>query len=192
MKNKTTLIAMALLLLALLAPHRLCAETKHCPFDNPRAREIWDNAPQTPEAFLRMIKSLMDDPHLNGFDFGEKILGVDRAYWGPPGVAGSKKEFSCYNVPSLRPQKGSRRKWFDRPTPYSPTGGICIENDRFAVLNVFRSDKAFCLNPVLTRNILGEPEHIAQENGMLTMQYVKNRIRFHFPTKRSCFRGRES
>ena len=81
---------MAVLCLLLLAPHRLCAETPTGLVDTPRTREVRANEPKTPEELLQVLKSFMDNPRMNGYEFGEKISGIARENWGKPCGSGSR------------------------------------------------------------------------------------------------------
>lgn len=162
----------AVLFLALQALPGICAEERTPgPVDTPRAREIWAQAPQTPEELLRVIKVFMDNPQMNGFDIGEKIFGLAREAWGPvAGVYanGPGKQRIDY-VPFLRGggQKGPPYKPILLPTPYYFGGEGVItlaENDELMRLPIAGFKETFCLTPTLTREILGEPSSISLGN----------------------------
>ena len=72
------------LLLTILTPQLLWSQVsnKEAEFSL-RAQQIMAEAPKTPEELLRVIKDFMDHPNMDGYDFGEKISGIDRANWGP-------------------------------------------------------------------------------------------------------------
>lgn len=180
MKNKMMLGMVAVLFLALQALPGICAEERTPgPVDTPRAREIWAQAPQTPEELLRVIKVFMDNPQMNGFDIGEKIFGLAREAWGPVASVyanGPGKQRIDY-VPFLRGggQKGPPYKPILLPTPYYFGGEGVItlaENDELMRLPIAGFKETFCLTPTLTREILGEPSSISLSNkGGLSLTY---------------------
>ena len=178
MKNRMMLGMVVLLFLALPASPGICAETVPGPIDTPRAREIWAQAPKTPEDLLRVLKSFMEYPQMSGFEIGEKIFGLDREAWGPiASVAanGPGKQRKLY-VPFLRGggQKGPPYKQIQLPTPYyfGGEGDITLdENDGLISLHISRFKDTFCLTPALTREILGEPTKIDLGEYGLTLTY---------------------
>lgn len=173
MRNKMMFRVLALIFLFLLVPGGLCAETAPCPFDTPRAREVWANAPQTPEALLRVLKAFMDNPQMNGFELGEKILGIARENWGAPYSFGTYSPFRSLEPPT-RYSNGKLNPNRESPVPYYfEDGNIDLDKNgdlvQFTLLNF---KKTFCLTPALTRGILGEPTRITLGDSGLSLVYT--------------------
>jgi hypothetical protein len=69
-------------LLGFLFPQMLLADGEAAEFTmTPRAQKIFDQAPKTPEELLKVITEFMDHPDMDGYEFVEKISGVDRNNW---------------------------------------------------------------------------------------------------------------
>jgi len=137
----------------------------------PRAQKIFDQAPQTPEALLKLTKEFMDNPNINGYEFVEKISGIDRKHWG----IGSKRQGFGKNKSIVYQEYYPRcpkctynlRGEVERklPTPYS-VGEIKtnVKDDRLVDITVkFLSSVSelsnidFVITPAIFREILGKP-----------------------------------
>lgn len=179
MKNRIIVWVIAFFALVLLPPCGLWAETPPpCPFDTPQAKKVWANAPQTPEALLRVLKEFMDNPQMNGFEFGEKISGIARGKWGAPYTAFSGEYFPFKNLePPSRYVNGKFVPNWERPVPYY-FGDSTIDLDKNGELEqvtLLGFKKNFCLTPALIREILGEPIEISlDDKGGLSVDYKKS------------------
>lgn len=79
MKNKLMFGMVMVLFLFVLAPHWLCADTTSELAGSRQTEEA--RGPQTPEKLLQVIKALFAYPDVDGHDFCEKQLSIDRAIW---------------------------------------------------------------------------------------------------------------
>jgi len=190
MKNWTLAVKMIVLALLVLIPCGIRAEIPPCPVDTPRAKEIWANAPQTPEALLTVLKEFMDNPKMNGFEFYEKAFGLAREEWGEPSLDtknGPHGGRLIRYVPFLAGagQDSLPHKWIHPPAPYTGDGSIELdENNNLRSLSISGFDKGFCVTPPLVRKILGEPERVVRGRDGLTLIYAwKYWMRINFYKK---------
>jgi hypothetical protein len=134
---------------------------------------VWANAPQTPEALLRVLQEFMDNPKMNGFEIGERILGIAREYWGAPYSVGVYSPTKILEPPTPYTKDGKIIPRKRPPIPYSFEDGI-IELDKNSDLldiTLLKFKDGFCLTPALTREMLGEPESINMDEGGLSLSY---------------------
>jgi len=134
----------------------------------PRAQKIFDQAPQTPEALLKVVKEFLDTPMMNGYEFVERISGVDRQHLGPEkrwktakGVEKKMYEILCPKCPYDQGVGGKR----ELPTPYI-VHDIEFKPDDDQIISVgisFRigrqplSSMTFLVTPVIIRDFFGKP-----------------------------------
>jgi hypothetical protein len=160
-------------LLGLLFPQMLLAGEEPAAFTmTQRAQQIFDQAPKTPEDLLRVIKELMDNPDINGYEFVEKVTGTDRKYWQKgskgQGFGGNKKIVyqQYYAVYRYTPHSESKRPDGKKPKYYFSGIKISKKMDRLIDLwikfdaEAKKSSDNFVVTPVLFRDFLGDPKLI--------------------------------
>jgi hypothetical protein len=170
MKNRMMFGLVALLFLALIASPKMGSSSVLA--DTPRTREIQANEPKTPEDLLQVLKSFMKkNPQMNGFDIGEKLSGIAKENWGEPYKTWGNPRKNQY-FPYVRGGKEipPPAKQYTGPavvrstTPYSLMNDGLIEvdeNGKLERIKIGKFKESFCLTPILTKEILGEPSSIS-------------------------------
>jgi len=127
----------------------------------PRAQKIFDQAPQTPEALLKVVKEFLDTPKMNGYEFGEKVSGIDREHWGEPSTVPYKNShFLMYFPFGTHSPYHYRNQKLTPPTAYV-SSNIKISQDRLLHdLIVDMVGENFCLSPLIVQKVLGKPTKI--------------------------------
>ncbi len=74
------LIGIFVFLLILPVPQSFAKEKKEIVL-TPRAQQLMEQAPKTPEELLAAFKDFLEHPETDIVDFVEQITGVDRSYW---------------------------------------------------------------------------------------------------------------
>ena len=159
-------------LLCLLFPQILLAGKNSSEFTmTPRAQKIFDQAPKKPEELLKVIKEFMDHPTMDCYEFGERVSGIDRQYWG----TGSKRQGfgkdrnlvyqqyypRCPKCP-FSPRAEVKK---ELPTAYSlGEFKMNVENNQLVDLDILfftptseMPNMAFVVTPALFREFWGEP-----------------------------------
>ncbi|MCB2181219.1 MAG: hypothetical protein KQH63_04300 [Desulfobulbaceae bacterium] len=139
----------------------------------PRAQKIFDQAPKTPEALLKIIKEFMDNPSMNGYEFGERVSGIDREYWGPESEGNDFRYNKNVLYKSYAPLCGNcpysyRTAKRTLPTPYFVNDmKVVAENSHFMDISIsFQTRKRLMTNmtcemtPALVQQMLGTPTKI--------------------------------
>lgn len=156
-----------------------------CPVDTPRARKLWTNAPQAPEAMLQVVKEFMENPRMSGFELGEKLYGLDRDFWGPveseishgPEEYGNKKTLGYAPFFKGGGQKGPPNKpWklFAPPVSYHLGNSMAIgilDNGTLNGIALEGFRDGFCVTPALVRKILGEPGTVGKGRHYVAVNY---------------------
>ncbi len=131
----------------------------------PRARKIFEEAPKTPEELLLLVKSLMDNPDRDGYEFVEKISGINRDYWelsnrgegfGPKyrrlNVKWSRYSFLTKNSPTYQ------KLYLSDLYPVISEGHLLLELGLGLSKNGF--EKGLSLTPEKLKAALGNPNRI--------------------------------
>lgn len=122
--------------------------------DENNTQKINRNVPKTAEEFLIRLKMLMEQQNIGGFDFAEKMMGVDRGKF-------TKAEGSADLRPYVYGNLGFRN--FDPSIPYSFNFGIGDDREgnfllRFQVsFNEIDQQPVICITQKAMNEIFGEP-----------------------------------
>ncbi len=163
----------AITLCCLLAPQLLFAGGEQTELVmTPRAQKIYDHAPKTPEQLLTLIKEFMDNPDMNGYEFVEKVSGIDREHWGDARISETSKggKFNLYS-PLRRGNPYNQQETDKRklPTTYFVSDIRFSSGDNVLLSHLrvnFRLDigplssVALQITPTIAQNIFGEPTKI--------------------------------
>jgi hypothetical protein len=159
MKNRTMLRMLVLLFLVLLTPYRICAETVVGPVNTSRAREIQANAPKTPEELLIVLKAFFANPDMDGYDFGEKAIGVDKANWGK----GIEYQLPFGGGPVIKSISFAIGCFTQTPpVPYQFSTIKLDEQNKllsFELIHLAQSPN-FLLTPAITKKFIGSPTEL--------------------------------
>ena len=132
------------------------------------------NVPKTPEKLLQVFKDLLADPDVDGQEFCEKRLGIDRSSWVESNPRTIYKKH-------LEPSFGSP------PLPSAPfhfQEATINHQDKLSVLVLtFYKNPSFRITPALTRQILGEPENISVSEPNVDYSPGQYRISYRYSAK---------
>ncbi|MDD3815847.1 MAG: hypothetical protein PHZ02_14530 [Desulfocapsaceae bacterium] len=110
---------------------------------------------------------------MNGFEIGEKLLGIASEKWPMPYAVGYYNPFRSLEPPTRYSNDKLNPNW-ERPVPYSFEDGDIVldkKNSDLLKITLLKFKDGFCLTPALTREMLGEPEDIDLGEGGLSLEY---------------------
>ncbi|MDH4321533.1 MAG: hypothetical protein OEV73_08565 [Desulfobulbaceae bacterium] len=185
MKDRTRLVVIASLVLALLAPYIAHARGGQpvCDFvDTPRTRAIQANEPKTPDDLLRVLQRAITDQQMSGYDIAEQITGIARENWGKPHISKSTGEMEYF--PYLRRFKrvDPVSKKIDTYYRIRSTTPYYIQDDsiirlskqgrKILLMCIGDFKPTFLMKPALARKFLGDPfEIVTGRAGSISLRY---------------------
>lgn len=145
-----------------------------------RAERLAANVPQTPEALLQVFKDLLANPDVDGHEFCELRLGIDR-----------KRGWVESKLPRTIAKEYLVTSLGSPPLPPAPFQFGTIHLDRqnriYQGRILFYKNPNFPLTPALTRQILGEPEKIEVTNPKFDDSSGEYRVRYLYLTEKYVF-----
>jgi hypothetical protein len=141
-----------------------------------KEEQLQTNVPQTPEELLQMFKDLLADPDVDGKEFCEKRLGIDRRSWVKsklPRTSDKEHLEMAFSSPPLP------------PAPFEFVEAYTNHQDKLKVLVLwFYKNPSFRITPALTRQILGETERIGVAHPRADASRGQYRVSYQYLTKK--------
>ncbi len=198
--------SVVLLVLALLTPTALWANSALEFKETARSKKILAEAPKTLEELLKVIKEFMDNPDMNGYEFVEDISGIDRLHWGPESVEETSKgrKYKLYAILCPKCPYGLNvEEKQNLPTVYYVRNiNISLEDDSLISVGIGHlspkkelNNASFLLSPRIVRSFFKEPTSVSVTSarseyspGYYTLQYTYDigktyRLSFSFRAK---------
>ncbi len=136
------------------------------------AENIQANLPQTPEKLLQVFKDLLTNPDVDGEEFCEKRLGIDRKIWRMDVLEKSldKKLLGPFDKYPL--------------APFEFVEAAINRQDKLGVLVLwFYKNPSFHITPELIREILGETERVGVTSPKADSSRGEYRVSYQYLTK---------
>jgi hypothetical protein len=126
---------------------------------SPESRLLSAQIPQTPEELLRLVEEFFTNTNVNGYEFGEKVLGLHRTNWGP--VCSKMKGFGENRDIRYVEFYPSRSGVVPLPVPYTVEAiKIDAQGKLLDLILRFQKNSKFLLTPAAAQKILGPPSTI--------------------------------